>query len=644
MCGIFGVVLHKTECYPPEHCLKETAALLEHRGPDGFGIHSEPGIGLVHTRLSLLDLSARSNQPFWDEQRHYCLLYNGEIYNFKDLRAELQHCGVQFKTNSDTEVLLESLLNWGVEATVTKLEGMFAFGLYDSVEKSLLLARDRFGIKPLFIYDSGDVFIFASEVKAMRPWVRLEPDVLSISGYLYGFSGPTKGFTFYKGVKFLDPGGLVRIRFGGRAEYDSFSTLGDFVDQGEMDRLGQMGTEQLVDAVDEALNESVQSQLVADAPVGALCSGGIDSSVIMAIAARYHKDLAIFHANVVGPVSEYDAALRLAKHLKLDLKAVEVHDQDFIDEIPEVTEYFGHPFYPCPHSVPYLMVSKLVRRHNVKAVLSGEGADEYFLGYGYLSPDIRKWLNLRTILSSIKRLIKPPANAGKFKYLGPAYVNGGDPNTDCGLVAALHNRFEVVGEALELRTSMPDQNGNGKYKSALKSLDLLHYNLRSLLHRNDSMGMAASIEARFPFLDSRLAKLAINMPYNLKIRFSPTTLDQSHYFFRDKWILRKVADRYLPLELSHRQKKPFPINAYAPQRLGIASNYFRKSFIPELFNLSANEIQHLVDNASHNLKWKLLLLDVWAHISLHNLPNQPILAKLREHLSVTNPDCRVFLK
>jgi asparagine synthase (glutamine-hydrolysing) len=643
MCGIFGVIDHKTEAVPDEHRLEQTAQLLRHRGPDDFGIHSEPGVGLVHTRLSLLDLTARSNQPFWDRERRYCLVYNGEIYNFKELRAELEQQGVRLKTTSDTEVLLECLLNWGFEVTLPRLEGMFAFGLYDNVEKSLVLARDRFGIKPLFIYDTDDSFIFASEIGAMRPWVRFEPDIPSISGFLYGFSGPTKGFTFYKNVKFLDPGGVVKIRKGDRAEYGRFFFLSDFVDQEEMDRLRRLKSEQLVDEVDELINESVKSQLIADAPVGALCSGGLDSSIIMAIAAKYHKDLAIFHANVVGPVSEYDAALRLAKHLKLDLKAVEVKDQDFIDLIPEVTEYFGHPFYPCPHSVPYLMVSRLVGCNKVKAVISGEGADEYFLGYSYLAPDIRKWINVRAMLGLIKRILKPSVESGKFKYQGPAYVKGGDVNSDFGLITALHNRFEVVGEALEIRANMSNRNGVGRNKSVLSSLDLLNYNLRSLLHRNDSMGMAASIESRFPFLDTKLAKIAVNMPYNCKIRFSPTFFDQRHFFFRDKWVLRKVGERYLPRELSQRGKKPFPVNAYAPQRMQIAPTFFENLLIAELFRLSANETQYLAEKATHNLKWKIVLLEVWSHVCLNDLPKESIVSKLRKNLSVTNPDYSLYL-
>lgn len=198
MCGIFGILWHKHDSIPDKHCLKETARLLHHRGPDNSGIFADAGIGLVHTRLSLLDLNPRSNQPFWDKQGRYCLVYNGEIYNFKNLRTELELSGIQFRTTSDTEVLLELLITRGVEYTLQNIEGMFAFAFYDKIEKTLLIARDRFGIKPLFIYDEEDAFIFSSEIEAMRPWVKFEPDIPSIFSFLFGFAGPTKGHSFFK--------------------------------------------------------------------------------------------------------------------------------------------------------------------------------------------------------------------------------------------------------------------------------------------------------------------------------------------------------------------------------------------------------------------------------------------------------------
>ncbi len=410
-----------------------------------------------------------------------------------------------------------------------------------------------------------------------------------------------------------------------------------------MERLERLGDRRIIDEVDRLLNESVKAQLVADAPVGALCSGGLDSSVIMAIATRYHDNLAIFHANIVGPVSEYPAALRLARHLKLDLQAAEVNDQDFIDEIPTVTEHLGQPFFSCPHSLPMMMVCRLVRRCGVKAVLSGEASDEYFHGYSFCVPDIRNYLGVRPLLRAAKRWLRHAPPDHRIPYLGPAYVRAGDVDSSEGLVHALHNRFEVMNDAVRSRSRLGNGLPGRDLQAALRSVDLLGYNLRALLHRNDSMGMAASVEARFPFLDSRLARLAVNLPLRHKVRFSWTARDRAHYFFRDKWVARKVAERYIPPELFNQDKKPFPINAYSGQRMTIDPGYFRKSFVPQLFELGAREEQLFLERCPHWLKWKLLLLDVWAEVCLRQTPKAEVGDRLRRHVSLANAAYAGFL-
>ncbi|HME61752.1 MAG TPA: asparagine synthetase B, partial [Candidatus Binatia bacterium] len=216
-------MLHDADRMPNRCGLERSAALMHHRGPDRHGIYVDEGIGLVHTRLSLLDLHPRSNQPFWDSHGRYCLVYNGEVYNYRELRSELEEQRIEFKTTSDTEVLLECLIHYGAEATLRRVEGMFAFALYDKRERSLTIARDRFGIKPLYIYDQKDSFIFASEIAAMRPWMRFEPDLLSISAYLEGhLQGLANGFSFFRGIKIAAPGSVRTIRRGRRTQYGRF--------------------------------------------------------------------------------------------------------------------------------------------------------------------------------------------------------------------------------------------------------------------------------------------------------------------------------------------------------------------------------------------------------------------------------------
>jgi len=647
MCGIFGILQHKSDRIPDQRCVETSAGLMHHRGPDHQETYVDEGIGLAHTRLSLLDLHPRSNQPFWDRRGRYCLVYNGEIYNYRELRSELEEQGIEFKTTSDTEVLLECLIHHDVKATLPRLEGMFAFALYDSHERLLTVARDRFGIKPLYVYDQQDSFIFASEIAAMRPWIRFEADLLSISSYLQGPAdqqGPAKGFSFFKHIKIVAPGTLITVQRGGHAHYSRFFSLGDFWNAGEVERLKQLKPSQVVDEVEEMLLKSVKMQLLADAPVGALCSGGVDSSIVVAMACRFHNNLAIFHADVVGRDSEHDAAAALAKHLRLDLKTVEVVDQDSIETMPEVMERYGYPFTLHPNSVPFLMVSRLVRSNGVKAILTGEGSDECYIGYPrtifglrdfilrlplrtyHIFPGLIKLLlrgHYRGLISEIRTLSPKPDRL----YKPASYVS----------VPSLQNRFERELEYDEICSHIQRITGKPVDYKEMTCVDQMSYLLRTLLHRNDCLGMAASIESRFPFLDSRLVKLAINIPYQYKVRFSPTVLEPEHLFLRDKWVLRKVADRYLPAVLSQRKKRGFPTSAHS--RMDIPTEFFEESFVADLFDLDRRAIRYLIDHADRGLKRRLLHLEVWAHVCLHDAPRNKILAKLRNHITVRPQLC-----
>ncbi len=538
MCGIFGILHHNSDVLPDRHRLEQAADLLRHRGPDNTGISSFPGVGLVHTRLSLLDLATRSNQPFFDRTGRYCLVFNGEIYNFRELRALLEARGVVFQTTGDTEVLLESLLNFGVVAALPQLEGMFAFALLDKETNEIVLARDRFGTKPLFTYSNNDVFLFASEIFTLLPWIEAEPNFPAISAFLLGFSGPTTGFTFLRHVKFVEPGTMIIVRPGKKPEHHTFASLTDFADEKEAELLSATPESRSIDILDDLLHRSVRSQLFADAPVGAFCSGGVDSALIMAIATKYHNNLAVFHANVVGPLSEHAAAASLARHLKLDMKSVDVSGQDLIEYIPEVIEHYGHPFQATLSSVPLLRVSRLARACGVKALLSGEGADECFLGYNWLAPTSPKRLRhiLRHGIGPIRTAFSNGAGFARSRYWGPPGAGGAQADSSAELLLAFHSRFEVAEEVSNIRNRILGRRECKANLSSIKSLDLLGYNLRALLHRNDAMGMAASIEARFPFLDTGVVRAAVSMPSKYKMRFAPTSFHHEHPLFADKWI------------------------------------------------------------------------------------------------------------
>jgi asparagine synthase (glutamine-hydrolysing) len=620
MCGIFGILFKNRQAIPETEKMETSIQLFKHRGPDDKGYFIDSGIGLGHVRLSLLDLSERGKQPFWSDDGRYCIVYNGEVYNFKGLRIELEELGYTFKSTTDTEVVLKCFIEFKPEEAFKKLKGMFAFALYDTIEKKLLIVRDRYGIKPLYVYNDDNAFAFSSEIEALKPWIKLEDDPHNIISFMLGFEFPTLNSCYFKNLQTLAPGTITTIKIGEEPKFQRAYKLTDMMDPAESEKLDSMTAIQSVDYLDALLTEAVKQMLFADAEVGALCSGGVDSSIIMAIAAKQHDNLAIFHADVKGPNSEYDAAKTLADHLNLDLRSTEVTDQDFIDLMPEVTFHYGHPFIYHPNSIPFLMVTKLVKKFNVKAVLSGEGADECFLGYQGIAQEPFLKFYKRQILK-LASMIKKIPQFGHYLYFGS------DGNAD--LVRGMLNKFECEIEYQEI---------DNEYKRIKKDLDLnvrslhwLAYHLRTLLHRNDCLGMASSIEARFPFLDEDVVKAAINLPHNRKIRFSITTFEKSHPLLRDKWIVRKLADRYIPKKLSRRRKLGFPTTAI--KRMNISKSYFRNSFVEEYLTLSRPVLNYLYEHSNQTMKLRLLFLDVWGQVCLNSSSIESVKEKLTSHIS-----------
>jgi asparagine synthase (glutamine-hydrolysing) len=623
MCGIFGIVYPDSGKTPDDKALQASMRSLSHRGPDAGATYVGPGVGLAHTRLSLIDLDPRSNQPFWDASRRYVLIYNGEIYNFRDLREGLQRRGVAFRTTGDTEVLLQCLIHDGPEKVLPTLGGMFAFGFYDTVEHTLLVARDRFGMKPLYYREGEDFFAISSEVKGFGPWIPFEAEPFSIASYLLGFGGPTKGFTFYKQIKSLAPGTFVTVRRGEVPRHRAFFVLSNFWDRAELDDLESVPPRKMVDRMEELLFESVKRQMFADSRVGAFCSGGVDSSLLVAMAAKMHNNLAIFHANVRGPWSEYQAARRLSKHLKLDLNVVEVEDQDFVTALPDAMRQYEHPYTYHPNCVPFMMVARLARQHQVKGMLSGEGSDELFLGYPWFGRqrivDLYYALGVR-----LRKLIHKVPSVGKIMWPH-------DGNR-VQVIEALMNRGEVAEDERGIDVAARALGCDYIDHKQRLSMSYLNYHLRTLLHRNDCLGMEASIEARFPFLDHSFARTAVNMPSRYKLRFSPRVLEKAHPFVRDKWVVREVANRWLPREFSQRIKIGFWTTVF--QRMEVSAEYFRDSNLRHFFELTEAQMGDVFEHADQDLRMRFLHLDVWHNTCLLQRPPAESTEKVRKHVTV----------
>ena len=619
MCGIFGYLDHQSDKSPDERKLQQTARLLAHRGPDGQTTFSGPSAGLVHTRLSLVDLNARSDQPFWDKTGRYALVYNGEIYNYRELREDLQRKGVTFKTTGDTEVLLECLLRGELTETLLKLEGMFAFELYDKLEKSLLVVRDRIGIKPLYVYDDGTRFIFSSEIGAMRPWIAWKENPGKIVPYLFGLHGVTDGHGLYEGVQSVVPGSVIRVKAGSQPQFDRFFELSDFWDEEQRRKFDELSPVQAVDLIEKKLLASVRLQLRADAPLGVFCSGGVDSSLIAAMAARLGRNLTVFHSNIVGKQSEYAAARALAAHLKLDFVAKDVTDENYLERIPDMMERAEYPYRHLPTSVPFMMLSERASSMGVKGLLTGEASDECFLGYAEYAHNVLLWTRQapKKLYLMLKRKMK--------RLPMPRHASN-------DIVRSFHDRFRNDLEKLDIYREI-----QRKSTGTVRSFHMHSYydfceNIRALTHRNDSMGMAAGIEGRFPFLDSDLIRSAFNMPYRYKLRFSLNAWDPKHLFIRDKWVIRKVADRYLPRHLSRRPKLPWPTTFL--ERMQVGRSFFAGGSLREWLQFSEREMQYLLEHVPTLVLRNLMYLEIWAHVCFYRLPKEAIWKKMKDHIRI----------
>ncbi len=623
MCGIFGVAYEDSSHTPSDAELRRSVMAMQHRGPDASGVWSAPGVGFAHARLSLVDPNPRSNQPMWDPTGRYALVYNGEIYNFRELRSELEQEGVDFRTTSDTEVLLQGLIHRRAEDILPRLGGMFAFAFVDTESRRVLLARDRFGMKPLFLHQGSGQVTFASEVKALQPWIDLRPDPFSISSYLLGFGGPTKGATFYEGIESVAPGGYAVIEAGRALRHGTFFSMPDFLDAGEIDRLAGFSPSRIVDYMEELMYASVERHMFADCLVGAYCSGGVDSSLLMAMAAKQRGNLAIFHANVMGPLSELDAATALSKALGLDLNVVDVAEQDFVDQMPDVIRQYEYPHTYHPNCAPFMMVSRLARDSGVKGMLSGEGSDELFLGY--------PWLGRQRLVNAyyragarLRRLVH------RIPELGP--ILWPEPPTSHESVRDLLNRREVADDRRRAREAFERLGTRAVDRGHLTSIDYLDYHLRTLLLRNDTQGMEASIESRFPFLDHEVVRTAVNLPIRFKLRLSPTTLVPAHPFVRDKWVIRKVADRWVPRQLSQRTKLGFWTTT--AERMQVSPAFYDDARMRDLLGLSIAQLRDTLEQADQDLRMRLLHLDIWARVCLHGEPLEDVRARLRDHVTI----------
>jgi len=582
VCGIAGILVASGTA--DVELVRRMVQVQRHRGPDALGAIVAGGrLAISHARLSIVDLSEAGNQPY--ESDGHALVYNGEIYNHLTLRPELERLGARFRGSSDTATLFEALRLLGVEATLQRIRGMFAFAYYNAGSQHLYLCRDRLGIKPLHYVRRGSTLYFASEVKAIAAATSVAIDPVRALFSIASVADDSLDRTAFRNVRQVPPGAFLVVD----PEHDQrlqhyYTPIEDF-DEAYYRELDGTSEPEMVRRFSQQMETSVRAMLMSDARLGAFVSGGIDSSLIAAVARKHTNDLPLFTSNVLGPQSEVEDARVLARAIDAPLHESAFTGNDFLVNWARATWHYEYPIVRHTNAVPFAVVAGLARASGVKVVLTGEGADELFLGYPKL---------LTRRFDSIAR---GPVDAllsaygqvpGLREHLWPSPTD--QPDGFINLVVQDYQRQRLRDAA------MPKLAFLGKSAAAehYLTLQMLQESLHSLLHRNDRMGMLNSIEARFPFLDEELVRFGINLPVKFKIHWSRRFHNYKHPFLEDKWLVRAAARDLLPTRLVTKRKNGFPLPGYRELRL--APQFFYGGFIADALSLSRATFDYVTAN------------------------------------------------
>jgi asparagine synthase (glutamine-hydrolysing) len=620
MCGIAG--LFQASAPVARDQLAPLEVTLRHRGPDYFGVFHEGPFGCAHNRLSILDLSAAGNQPVVSDR--YVLAYNGEVYNWRALRAELEGLGHRFVSVADTEVVFRALSQWGVAETLAKLRGMFAFSWYDRQQRRLVLARDRIGIKPLFWTWRGRSLYFASEVKALANFVEVAVDPIRTLYGVASIGDRSQWHTPFRNVYHVPPGSFLSLSEGSEPELTRYFDLLDLIDPSLYRRLARSRFRDVTAELNDLLSASISSMSVTDAPLGCFVSGGVDSSLVASMATRKLGGLDLFSADVVGRFSEIRDATQLCQHLGQPLHIARFHARDFLRDLAQATLHYEAPLVSHVNSVPFAAVAREAHARGVKAVLTGEGSDELFLGYPKLAAEkyrrplaqpVEAMKSLYGVLPGLREYVFPDAGASV-----PGFLE---------LLVQSFERQRFRREGLLRLSFLPRDDQQEQYMS----VQMLKEGLISLLHRNDRMGMLASIESRFPFLDEEVLRFGVNLPAHMKIRRSWRVHDKKHPFLTDKAPVRACAADWVPRSLAFKSKNGFP--SYGLAQLNVPAAYFEGGFVQELLDAPREAIEYAVSAQPPYFVGKLVAVDVFGRLFDRSESVADVRERLIEHVELT---------
>jgi asparagine synthase (glutamine-hydrolysing) len=586
MCGITGFLSLKCNLSASE--LEEIANrmsdTISYRGPDDRGawVDPEAGIAFGFRRLAILDLSPAGHQPMFSVNDRYVIIFNGEIYNFADLRQELANSGHSFRGHSDTEIMLAAICQWGLFAAVKRFNGMFAFALWDRESHSLHLVRDRLGIKPLYYGWSGEVFLFGSELKALKahPSFECTIDRDALAMYLR-YNCIHAPYSIYKGIRRLLPGTILTIAVDApqpTLKPETYWSARQVVEDG-VNHPFEGTAQEAIAELDRILRESINQRMIADVPLGAFLSGGIDSSTVVALMqaqnSRPVKTFTIgFHE---ADFDEARHAREVAQHLGTDHTELYVTPEEARAVIPLLPTLYDEP-YSDSSQIPTYLVSRLARQY-VTVSLSGDGGDELFAGYNRYFLGRKIWRDIAWIPRGIRRnigglldvlsprgkeffakgvgLSQIPEVSEKIRKLSNILSASSDEEMYLQLVTHWKDPNDIVIGGVEPIDNLTDRSQWAKlndFTQRMMYLDLVTYLVDDILVKLDRASMAVSLEGRVPLLDDhRVVEFAWRLPLSVKVRND-----------KSKWILRQVLYQYVPPEMVERPKMGFavPIGAW----------------------------------------------------------------------------------
>jgi len=548
MCGIVGLMYHDAQKACEKNAIVKMRDVMTYRGPDDAGLYLDGNLGLGHRRLSIIGLTT-GHQPLSNEDDTLWIVFNGEIYNYRELKEGLIKKGHVFRTESDTEVILH-LYEEEKEKCVNSLNGMFAFAIWNTRNRSLFIARDRMGIKPLYYANNKDVFAFSSEIKSLLECDQIPKSCNDESVLEYFlFKNVAGENTLYKGVNALLPGHTMTIDADGKL------SINQYWEPYQQEVLQNIGYDEAMEEMERLLVDSVRIRMISEVPLGTFCSGGVDSSLVTAIAAQ-QVDHPVNTFSVGFYESGYDEthfARIVSDKYHTHHHEVKLSEKEYMDLLPKMIWHNDEPLN-FSNSVHIYAISKLAKQH-VTVVLTGEGADELFMGYPrYQIPKllshIRRYgaigrflINLATGITKDHRFQKLEKFAKSNHYDTLIFNStGADPD-----------EFEkmYLGSNKGYGTYRMDRLKQAEYtKNLLDNVSLLdqHTYLVSILYRQDKMSMAASVEARVPFLDYRLVEFANKLPEKYKLRGLST-----------KKMVKDLSKKYLPHSIINRKKSGFGV-------------------------------------------------------------------------------------